>query len=1053
MHAQSSNASLTGLVTDQSKAVIVGAKVTAINEGTNVHYTGATNSSGSYYVTGLPPGTYRIEVEKTGFRTVLKPTVVLHVQDSIELNFEMAVGSATESVTVTAGAPLVNTESPAVSTVVDRNFAENLPMNGRSFQTLIDLTPGVVVAAVGNSFDLGQFNVNGQRSNSNYWTVDGVSANIGTNAFFQGDALGGALGSFSVLGGTNSLVSVDALQEFRIQTSTYAPEFGRQPGGQISIATRSGTNSWHGTLFDYLRNDVLDANNWFNGFCSPPSATCPLPKAKERQNDFGGTFSGPIIKNRTFFFFSYEGLRLRLPQTALTFVPDLNARTIAIPAMQPYLNAFPLPNGTDNLATGVAQFNASFSNPATLNAYSLRVDHKISENINVFGRYNYSPSESDQRGAGTSLSTVSIARITTQTGTAGATFLFSPQISNDLRLNYSRVNATSRFGLDSFGGAAPLGSLNLPTPFTASNGRVTAIFSGAGNLIDGASITNLLQQWNLVDSVSLLKGSHSMKFGVDYRRLTPLVDPFQYGQVPFFLNMAQAESGHPAFVQQQVGAKATLALHNLGAFAQDAWRLNSRLSLTYGLRWDVDFSPSTTDGPPFPAVTGFSLSDLSQLALAPAGTAAFKTPYGNVAPRLGAAYQLFQNQNWTTVIRGGFGVFFDLATQQIGTLIGQSGFPFSATANMPPGTTFPLNPATTVPPSITPPTSTSGVLVGFDPNLKLPYSMQWNAALEQSMGQQQAFSLSYVGSAGRRLIQTSLLLKPNPNLNQADLVSNTATSDYHALQAQFQRRLSHGLQAVASYTWAHSIDDASSGSIFAGSLLSPKLGASANRAASDFDIRHTFTTGLTYSVPAPKFNIFTDTILRGWSLETIVLARSAPPVDVSINSLTAILGANIKVRPDVVPGIPLFLFGPQFPGGMAINNTPGAVVGGCPDGSISVGPFCPPPKDATGKPLREGNLGRNALRGFGAAQWDFGVHRDFPIRESLKLQFRAEMFNVLNHPNFGPPQPIIGLANFGRSTQMLGQSLSGGTVGNGGFNPLYQIGVPRSIQFALKLFF
>src|SRR6266700_3983271 len=206
-------------------------------------------------------------------------------------------------------------------------------MNGRRFQTLIQLTPGVVLTA-SNVADSGQFSVNGQRAASNYWMVDGVSANIGVSTQFPGNGTGGALAGFSALGGTNSLVSVDALQEFRIQTSTYAPEFGRTPGGQISIVTRSGTNQFHGTAFDYLRNDIFDANDWF-------ADNKRLPKAKDRQNDFGGTFSGPILKDRTFFFFSYEGLRLRLPQTTLTTVPDLGARNSATPALQPYLNAFP----------------------------------------------------------------------------------------------------------------------------------------------------------------------------------------------------------------------------------------------------------------------------------------------------------------------------------------------------------------------------------------------------------------------------------------------------------------------------------------------------------------------------------------------------------------------------------------------------------------------------------------------------------------------------------------------------------------------------------------
>ncbi len=515
------NATLTGLITDPSGLVVAGARVQVTNLNTGIVRQAETNGAGLYRLEGLLPGIYRINISKDGFKSIVKSDIELHVQDVVSINFSLQVGSVSESITVEGGAPLVNTENAAVSTVVDRRFVENLPLNGRSFQSLIDITPGVVVVALNSSgFDAGQFSVNGQRANANYWTVDGVSANIGTSTVFQGDGVGGALGSYSVLGGTNSLVSVDALQEFRIQTSTYAPEFGRTPGGQISIATRSGTNQFHGTLFDYLRNDALDANNWFNGFCAP-GPLCPLPKAKERQNDFGGTFGGRIIKDKTFFFFSYEGLRLRLPQTALTTVPDLTARNSAIPAMQPYLNSYPLPNGTDNAATGIAQFNTSFSTPASLDAYSLRVDHRLSNRVTIFGRYNYSPSGSDQRGAiGTTLSNVLVSRITTQTGTVGTIFAVSPHFVNDLRFNYSRVNASGHFVQDNFGGAVPLTSLGLPNGFTNNNARVTLLISPLANGInsDGDGITNLQRQWNLVDSISLQKGSHALKVGLDFRR-------------------------------------------------------------------------------------------------------------------------------------------------------------------------------------------------------------------------------------------------------------------------------------------------------------------------------------------------------------------------------------------------------------------------------------------------------------------------------------------------------------------------------------------------------
>src|SRR5713226_3610341 len=266
LRAQSTNASLTGRIADPSKAVVADAKIAAFSTATNFRYEATTTTAGEYYLTNLRPGSYRLEIEKPGFKKLIKPDVILHVQDALEIDFAMTIGAASDSITVESGAPLVNTESATVSTVADQTFVENLPLNGRSFQTLIALTPGVVVTATRSS-DQGQFSVNGQRADANYFTVDGVSANFGITGFITlTQTAGGALPALSASGGTNSLVSVDAMLEFRIQTSSFAPEFGRTPGGQVSIVTRSGANAFHGTLFEYFRNDVLDARDWFVNF-------------------------------------------------------------------------------------------------------------------------------------------------------------------------------------------------------------------------------------------------------------------------------------------------------------------------------------------------------------------------------------------------------------------------------------------------------------------------------------------------------------------------------------------------------------------------------------------------------------------------------------------------------------------------------------------------------------------------------------------------------------------------------------------------------------------
>jgi hypothetical protein len=1032
---------------------MAGAAVLVVNDATRVQYAGKTNEEGIYVVPNLPPGNYRVQVSKVGFETIIKPDIVVNVQDALSINFRLPVGAASITVTVQGGAPLINTQSAAVSTVVDRQFAENLPLNGRSFQALIQLTPGVVQTA-SNYNDNGQFSVNGQRASANYWMVDGVSANIGigvNETGYPGNGLAGSLGSFSAMGGTNSLVSVDAMQEFRIQTSTYAPEFGRTPGGQIAIATRSGTNQLRGTLFDYFRNDALDAANWFNGYTNNP----PLPKAKERQNDFGGTFSGPIVKDRAFFFFSYEGLRLQLPETTLTTVPDANpadpySRQNALPSIRPYLNAFPLPNGPQAVDAeghpipGAFDFNASYSNQASLDAYSLRIDDKLSENLTLFGRYNYSPSENVIRGGGNSLSTVSPTEITTQTATLGLTWILSPLMNNDFRFNYSRTDASNYSFLDSFGGAIPPPSIPFPSPFNTKNaGFIFDIFSlQAGTLTVGQNQHNLQRQINVVDGFSVRVGTHNLKFGVDYRRLSPEYRPFAYLQEPLFLDVPSATSGQPLESAIFSGLKPTFLLRNLGSYAQDTWHVVPRLTLTYGLRWDLDFVPQSS--PTFAAAAGFNLNDLAGLTLATPGTAPFQTTYGNVAPRLGAAYQLSQSERWQSVLRGGVGIFYDLATSEAGNLVGSGRYPFGSLAVVA-GGTFPLSPANVTPPPIVAPTAANGgTLYAFDPHLELPYTLEWNVSFEQGLGKQQTVSASYVGAAGRRLLQTVNVGSPSPNLAAAQLVTNAGTSDYDALQLQFERRLSRGLQALASYAWSHSIDTGSAGS---GALASNSFVPSAissNRGPSDFDIRNAFSAGATYEVPEFVGHAFAKTVLDGWSVQSIIHVSSAPPVDISDTNFTQLNGGFFAdVRPDLVPGQPLYLYGPQYPGGKAFN--PSA--------------FTDPPVDPTnGLPIRQGTTPRNFLRGFGLSQCDFAMHREFHIRESLRLQFRAEAFNLFNHPNFGPPSGAFGQGGFGLSSQMYGQNLNGGSSGlsnsgGGGFDPLYQVGGPRSIQLALKLTF
>ena len=1044
--AQSPNGTISGLILDPSGRAITGADVLIANDATGVQYPGTTNGEGIYAVPNLPPGPYRIQVSKVGFKTLIKPDVVVNVAGALAINFTLPVGAVSETVTVEGGAPLVNTQDASVSTVVDRRFVENMPLNGRSFQTLIMLTPGVTVTPTTYASQ-GQFSVNGQRPDANYFTVDGASANVGiTSGNGLTQSAGGSLPGFSVQGGTNSLVSVDAMQEFRVQTSSFAPEFGRAPGGQVSIVTRSGTDKFHGTLFDYLRNDVLDSNDWFIGAQNPP-----LPKAKDRQNDFGGVLGGPILKDKAFFFFSYEGLRLRQPRTGEILVPDTISREQAPAPVQPYLNAFPVPNGAD-LAGGLAAFGSSYSNPSTLDAYSIRIDDTISTKLSLFGRYNYSPSASTAREA-TSLSSLATNSFATHTLTLGLLGSFSSSINNETRANYSNVRGVSSSRLDGFAGATPLpNSLLLPSGFTAGNSNLGLFILGAGTstsglgaLLAGKTAGNEQRQVNFIDNLSVVVGSHQLKFGVDYRWLSPIAGNPAYQQSIFFLGVTggsgYAMSGEPlAATIDAFQRDVTLLSRNFSFYGQDAWKIGSRLTLTYGLRWDIDpaLRGKTSSSDPF---TVTNLHDPANMGLAPRGTPLYDTTFGNIAPRLGLAYQLHEKQGWESVLRGGGGVFYDFTSGRLGDLTFYFPFTASKTLFFVP---LPLTPDQAAPLAISQNLPATNALFVTDPHLALPRVYQWNFGAEQALGTNQSVSATYVGALGRKLLRVDSFSQPNPNFAGVVVTRNTATSDYHALQVKYQRKMSRGLQALASYTWSHSIDISSNDTVLA-STPAVVADPAVDRGNSDFDIRHSFTAAVSYDIPFPARAKIARAIFGDWSIDNFIAVRSSPPVDV--NATTSVFsGTAYTSRPDLVPGQAIYLFGTecastfQALGGLATGQ-------GCPGGKgFNPAAFSVPPSG------RQGNLGRNVLRGFGAWQNDFTIRRQVVLREKLRLQFRAEFFNIFNHPSFGPPTNALSSPLFGLSTQTLASSLGGG-AGSGGMNPLYQIGGPRSIQLALKLSF
>jgi hypothetical protein len=1029
-YAQGATATLSGVVTDQTGAVVPAVNIAVISIAQGFQRTATTNDEGVFVVPLLPPGNYTVKAEHEGFTPAEFRDVILNVNDQRTIKIPLKVGSVNQTVDVLDSPALID-ESPAVGTTVDRQFVSNLPLNGRSFQSLIALSPGVVVTPA-TSFNRGQFSVNGQRANANYFTVDGVSANIGANSSDGiSQDFAGSLPGLNTFGGTNSLVSVDALEEFKIQTSTFAPEFGRSPGGQVQILTRSGTNDFHGTFFEYFRNDALDAKDWFVN-------TNRLAKPALRQNDFGFVLGGPVVlprfgeggplagyngRNKSFFFFSYEGLRLRQPQTENRVVLATRVRQAAPATLQPVLNALPLPIGPEIGTTGQAPYAASFSNPSKLNATSVRVDHKVGERATIFGRYDYAPSETVTR----ILSTLSTSALTTQTLTFGVTHVISARANNEVRLNFSRVQGQSFSNLDSFNGAVPFDKSLLIPSFALDQRSLVGITMGVlGQVTLGTSNNNYQRQINLIDNYSYQLGNHQLKTGADYRRLAPVYNPRDYTQQAIFSNAAAITSGR-ATTSATFAIKSSRPLfNNFSLYGQDTWRVTHTLTLTYGLRWDVNSPPSEADGNLPYALTG--VNSRSTIALAPRGDRLYETTYNNFAPRVGIAAHPVRKRGAEFTIRGGFGVFYDLGNGQ--TAEAFTRYPFATRIVGTPNLVFPLSPAQAALPTFNPPPPFT--INGYDPNLKLPYTLQWNTAVDYLIGADQVVSATYVGASGRRLLRTQIMSNPNPTFTSITYTNNGATSDYHAMQLQYERRLSRGLQAIASYTWAHAIDEISD------EQISTQGVNNVVRGNADFDIRHNFSAAITYELPAPGTNAFAKAVFGQWATNVIVRAQSAAPFSISSGIEVDELGRSVQRRVNVTPGIPIFIDDPLAPGGKRLNNATDPTRPGC------KGPFCPAPAG------KQGNLGRNALRGFPLNQFDFAIRRQFNLTENFHLQLRAEAFNLFNHPNFALPENNLTSAQFGRATRTLATSLSSPGIG---LSPLYQIGGPRSIQFALRLGF
>ena len=972
---------LTGFIWDSSDAIVPGANITAVNEETGFRRMAQSSANGVYQLAYLRPGTYKITVRNQGFRTLVQFGLKLDAAQSARVDFHLQLGSVEEVITVTDSPVLFNMEDASLSTLVGRNWIEYLPLDGRGPLTLLELSPGnVLTPATGG--EAGQFSTNGQRPNTNYFSVDGISANSGVNGGgLPAQMPGGSLPTMTAFGSLHALVSIEALDEFRMQTSTVTPEFGRSPGAQVELSSRSGSNDFHGLLFDAARNEALDANDWFANSVGHPRL--PL-----RFQDFGGTLGGPIRRNRTFFFLSYEGLRLQQPYTWQTTVPSVAARAMAPALIQPVLNAFPLPNGLD-LGNGIAQWTGTSSRPSAFDGGSLRIDHAISSRYLLFGRYAETPSST-----ASGFSQINTVQINSKTLTLGLNATLAPSAINELRVNTTSTQASSVWrtadGSQLVGCYSNVFLLGANAPCTSF---YRFSINGVGEFEAGTNAKNSQRQWEAADSIELRKGSHQLRFGVDYLRLGlerngPATSVTINATSLQNLMNSVFSAAVSEFVQQDT------SITDTSLFAEDTWHLKPRLTLTYGVRWELDPSPLA---PPPANVAPPGI-------LTPKDISIWSLRYSDIAPHAGIAYGL--TPDGRTVLRAGFGLYYDPAFGA--QTDGINGGPYN---------TWQFNGA---PIGSASPLPVTLLTYGFEKNLQIPSTWEWNLTIERALTKNDILSVGYVGAAGNNLLRREVGANTSAVVN---IVTDTnhGSSDYNAFEMQYRRRLTRGVQALAAYTWSHSMDNGSADSAV---YWTPSGVSAANDwGSSDFDARHSLTAAF---LVTPSLH---GVILRGWSIDGILRARTGFPINV-LDAETA-LGlsyANI-FRPDLVAGAPLWLNNTAVPGGSQLN-----------------------PAAFHSLDSVQGNLGRNAIPGFGMSQLDLALRRNFSLTERSSLEIRAEAFNLLNQPAFADPLRFLSSPLFGLSPSMLNLMLGSGTPSTG-LTPAFQVGGPRSVQLVLRLSF
>jgi hypothetical protein len=865
--------SLGGQVLDSSEASIPGAAVTVINEETGARRVLQSQADGGWVVGGLDPGVYKITVRKEGFRTLVRFDVRVRAGETARVNFTLPVGSLEETITVRGEALEVNRASAAITLPVSGEEAEHLPLNGRGVLSLVEFAPGTVVTPATRG-EPGQFTTNGQRPNTNYFLVDGVSANTGVaGGGSPAQPTGGTLPGLSAFGSLDALISLEAVREFRVQTSSSVAEFGRLPGAVVSLESRSGTNELHGSAYYRFRHEALGANDWFANWAG-------VPRAALRVHDPGATLGGRLRRNKTFFFLSHESIRLSQPFTWRAPVPSLAARAAAPAWVQPALRLFPAPTG-GTLGGGLSEFLNHTSRPARLDAGTVRLDHAWRSRMALFARYREAPS-SNQFGQ---FQTNRLG-LTARSLTLGVNLRPTANMVFDLRANVTQSAAQSEWtALDPLDTAAcPLAGVAayLLRTSSACNTFVRFTIAGVGQLASGHEGERTQRQWQIFNRASWNRASHAVHLGVDWRRLGPRRNDPTGGLSVIADDLAGLNDERSLWIARASPQNVAATLDELSLWVQDTWRPAAKLAVTGGLRWE--FSPA-----PVPAQSAYFLDPASG-TLFSERRPLWQQSYRNFAPRLGLAWEVGHRM----VLRAGGGIYYD-SSLSIATDLLTSG-PLSISQ----GGSAIYAPFSTL------------LSYGFLPHLDLPRVGQWNVALERALGERDTVSAAYVGSAGRRLVRREMGGPGSSSLVWVALATNHGASSYHGLQVHWRRRLGRGFHGLASYTWSHSLDDSSSDSVLY--WVGGSAGRRADRGASDFDLRHALSGAFTYEMPGRLARAW-----RAWSVDAIMRARTGFPITVLADEhYNGIPFAN-AFRPNLVAGAKVWIEDRAAPAGGRLN--------------------------------------------------------------------------------------------------------------------------------------